>query len=160
MLVGSLTQRVCCIYLNFIFILYIKLVSLFTVTVDRVPRAPLDVSRLAASAVEAPLEKEKPFKELPNCHSGGPKYWERNDTRRRDFAVAARATKFLIGSCYTAGQHTTGPSPYLPYPTSSELEIVFRESPENIILTKKSVKNSIINQFRTQFVPAKWEKKE
>lgn len=34
----------------YFYTLYIKLVSLFTVTVDRVPRAPLDVSRLAASA--------------------------------------------------------------------------------------------------------------
>lgn len=51
------TQRVCCIYLNFIFILYIKLVSLFTVTVDRVPRALLDVFRCSLRLLSrAPLE--------------------------------------------------------------------------------------------------------
>lgn len=55
----------------YFYTLYIKLVSLFTVTVDRVPRAPLDVSRLAASAEK---KEKKPFKELPNCHPGGPKY--------------------------------------------------------------------------------------
>lgn len=67
------TQRVCCIYLNFIFILYIKLVSLFTVTVDRVPRALLDVFRCSLRLLSRHHLKI-PFKELPNCHPGGPKY--------------------------------------------------------------------------------------
>lgn len=57
----SNATRLLYLFKLYFYTLYIKLVSLFTVTVDRVPRAPLDVSRLAASAVEAPLEKRKTF---------------------------------------------------------------------------------------------------
>lgn len=124
---SNATQRVCCIYLNFIFILFISNLFHFLPLQSIVCR----VRRWTSLGSLCLLKKKekKPFKELPNCHPGGPKYWERNDTRRRDFAVAARATKLLIVSSYTAGQHTTnGPRPFtlhLPYPTSSELQKSF-----------------------------------
>lgn len=106
---SNATQRVCCIYLNFIFILFISNLFHFLPLQSIVCRVRRWTSLGSLRLLKK--KKKKPFKELPNCHPGGPKYWERNDTRRRDFAVAARATKLLIGSSYTAGQHTTN-GPY------------------------------------------------